>query len=84
MSASNKGGQIIIEFEAAGFEAARLLLDDLRAYGVIVDDAYGAVPINPTLTRFVARGVLTQDVGGSVQSELGVRFYGDGLVGPVR
>ena len=65
--------------ERVDMATIRALLDGV---GVAVDADYGPVPINPTLGRYVVRGVASPDARQRAEQIPGVRFFADTVQEP--
>ena len=50
--------------------------------GVVLDPAYGPVPINPQLGRYVVRGTASPDARTRAEQIPGVRFFADAVQEP--
>ena len=65
--------------EQVDMAALRAMFDGL---GITLDPAYGPIPINPTLGRFVVRGSATPDARARAEEIPGVRFFADAVQEP--
>lgn len=68
----------VIQLERPGervdMEFVRALLRDT---GVELDAAYGPIPLNPNLGRFVVRGVASPEARARAERIPGIRFFAD-------
>lgn len=68
----------VIQLERPGervdMEFVRALLVDT---GVELDAAYGPIPVNPNLGRFVVRGVASPEARAQAERIPGIRFFAD-------
>jgi hypothetical protein len=73
----------VIQLERPGervdMEFVHALLDET---GVELDAAYGPIPVNPDLGRFVVRGVASPEARALAERIPGVRFFADARQGP--
>src|SRR5439155_666351 len=65
--------------ERVDMASIRALLDGV---GVVLDPAYGPVPINPQLGRYVVRGTASPDARTRAEQIPGVRFFADAVQEP--
>lgn len=72
----------IIEFDADNVLTAQAKVGAMRTLGVELDDDYGVVPIDASLTHFVTRGQASHGALESIQTQFGARVFNDGVVGP--
>lgn len=68
----------VIQLERPGervdMQFVRALLADT---GVELDSEYGPIPVNPSLGRFVVRGVASPEARALAEQIPGVRFFAD-------
>ena len=68
----------VIQLERPGervdMEFVRALLGDT---GVEVDTGYGPIPVNPSLGRFVVRGLASPEARALAERIPGIRFFAD-------
>lgn len=65
--------------EQVDMAAIRALLEGA---GVALDPAYGPIPINPKLGRYVVRGTASPDARARAEQIPGVRFFADTVQEP--
>lgn len=84
MSEDQEAGRFIIQIErpegVLDMAAARDLLMDT---GVELDESYGPFLINPSLRRYVVRGLATPQARGKAEEIPGIRFFADARQAPM-